>query len=187
MPSPSSLVLLSSRNSATMVTWRHTSPLFLPLPKVLLCVIMMRCQAYFGGIHSILAICILDQTKLLVNHNLYSIYMTVHPPPPPPSVTYSSWYVLPKRVPSDTRYVVKYIFWCKNTISFIFIYVIFQIPGSLFEQTHYVLKLFWFTIILIDRPESTHSCPMALWALVLSWQPCCAWHFRRLRTSPQRN
>ena len=28
MPSPSSLVLLSSRNSATMVTWRHTSPLY---------------------------------------------------------------------------------------------------------------------------------------------------------------
>ena len=27
-PSPSSLVLLSSRNSATMVTWRHTSPLY---------------------------------------------------------------------------------------------------------------------------------------------------------------
>ena len=28
MPSPSSLVLLSSRNSATMVTWRHSSPLY---------------------------------------------------------------------------------------------------------------------------------------------------------------
>ena len=28
MPSPSSLVLLSSKNSATMVTWRHTSPLY---------------------------------------------------------------------------------------------------------------------------------------------------------------
>ena len=28
LPSPSSLVLLSSRNSATMVTWRHTSPLY---------------------------------------------------------------------------------------------------------------------------------------------------------------
>ena len=27
MPSPSSLVLLSSRNSATVVTWRHSSPL----------------------------------------------------------------------------------------------------------------------------------------------------------------
>ena len=31
MPSPSSLVLLSSRNSATMVTWRHTSPLYYKL------------------------------------------------------------------------------------------------------------------------------------------------------------
>ena len=28
LPSPLSLVLLSSRNSATMVTWRHTSPLY---------------------------------------------------------------------------------------------------------------------------------------------------------------
>ena len=28
LPSPSSSVLLSSRNSATMVTWRHTSPLY---------------------------------------------------------------------------------------------------------------------------------------------------------------
>ena len=28
LPSPSSLVLMSSRNSATMVTWRHTSPLY---------------------------------------------------------------------------------------------------------------------------------------------------------------
>ena len=28
MPSPSSLVLLSSRNRATMVTWRHSSPLY---------------------------------------------------------------------------------------------------------------------------------------------------------------
>ena len=28
LPSPSLLVLLSSRNSATMVTWRHTSPLY---------------------------------------------------------------------------------------------------------------------------------------------------------------
>lgn len=67
-----------------------------------------------------------------------------HPPPPTPnplSVTHSPSYVLPKRVPSDTRYVVKYIFWCKNTISFILIYVIFQIPGSLFEQKNYVLKL----------------------------------------------
>ena len=30
LPSLSSLVLLSSRNSATMVTWRHTSPLYKP-------------------------------------------------------------------------------------------------------------------------------------------------------------
>ena len=28
LPSPSSLVLLSSKNSATMVTWRHSSPLY---------------------------------------------------------------------------------------------------------------------------------------------------------------
>ena len=33
LPSPSSLVLLSSRNSATMVTWRHTSPLYYSRPK----------------------------------------------------------------------------------------------------------------------------------------------------------
>ena len=28
LPSPSSLILSSSRNSATMMTWRHTSPLY---------------------------------------------------------------------------------------------------------------------------------------------------------------
>ena len=32
LPSPSSLVLLSSRNSASMVTWRHTSPLYCLVP-----------------------------------------------------------------------------------------------------------------------------------------------------------
>ena len=62
----------------------------LPLLEVFSCVIIMRCQSSLEGIHSILATCILNQAKVLENHNLYSISMTVTTPS---SVTYSSSYV----------------------------------------------------------------------------------------------